>query len=286
MFGLKFSQLFSKPRNKITAPLSAAPRIPNIIHFCFGLKANASFGFLEYLAIKSAHAINCPERIYLHYQHECSGGWWEKAKELVTLNKVEAPSHIHGRPLYHFAHRADVLRLRAVLEHGGIYLDIDTLCVRPFTDLLTHECVLGKQNNRNGLCNAVILSEPRGKFLTAWLDQYRTFRSTGHDNYWDEHSVQIPAKLARDRQLRSHITVLNGRAFFFPLWNRMHYLFTSNDETKFRDSYCIHYWESITRKPWLDQITPENALRGSSNFSRFVQRVLSDEIVFESAERA
>ncbi len=284
MFGLKFQHLFSRPRCEATPAESATPRIPNIFHFCFGLLPDAPFGFLEYLAIKSAHAINCPERIYLHYQHECSGIWWEKTKELVTLNKVEAPSEIYGRPLHHYAHRSDVLRLMAVLEHGGVYLDIDTLCVRPFTDLLTHECVLGKQKKRNGLCNAVILSEPRGEFLTAWLDQYRTFRSCGHDRHWDEHSVRIPARLARDRQLRSHITVLGDRAFFFPLWNEMHHLFESNDEAKFQDSYCIHYWESISRKRWLNQITPGNATEGYSNFARFAKRVLSNEEPVDSAK--
>jgi len=283
MFG-RFPRIFSRVHGREEP--NAVPRIPNIIHFCFGLKADASFGFLEYLAIKSAHVINGPERIYLHYQHECSGGWWDKAKELVVLNKVDAPTQIYGRPLIHFAHRADVLRLMVLLEQGGIYLDIDTLCVRPFTDLLTQECVLGKQSNRHGLCNAVILSEPRGKFLTEWLERYRTFRSTGHDDYWDEHSVQIPARLARERQLRSHITAIDGRAFFFPLWNQMHHLFTSDDATKFRNSYCIHYWESITRKPWLNQITPENAVQGTSNFSRFVRQILADEIVSRCAERA
>ncbi|MCY2994607.1 MAG: hypothetical protein NTY19_43110, partial [Planctomycetota bacterium] len=68
--------------------------------------------------------------------------------------------------------------------------------------------------------------------------------------------------------------VLNRRSFFFPLWHKMHYLFESNDETLFRESYCIHYWESLTRGRWLSMITPETAVAGDSNFARFVRRVL------------
>jgi hypothetical protein len=248
-------------------------RIPNIFHFCFALTPNAPFGFLEYLAIKSAYEINRPSRILLHYQHECTGPWWDKAAEIVTLNRVDAPQEIFGNPLLHFAHQSDVIRLQSLLEHGGIYLDIDTLCVRPFTDLLTHECVMGTQWLR-GLCNAVILSEPKGVFLSAWMDQYRWFRSRGGDKYWDEHSVRLPRRLARKRELRSHITILNNRAFFFPLWGSMHHLFVSEDERKFKDSYCIHYWESITRRRWLSKITPDDVYRGNSNFAKFARRVL------------
>ncbi len=250
--------------------------IPNVFHFCYGFLPEPQFGFLEYLAIKSAYELNRPERIYLHYQHECSGPWWDKAAEMLTLNRVEPPQEVFGRKLNHFAHRSDVLRLQVLQEHGGIYMDIDTLCLRPFTPLLDQRCVLAWQSNR-GLCNAVILSEPGGEFVRAWLDSYRTFRSAGRDQFWDEHSVVLPGRLARDRSLRPHVTLLSHRAFFFPLWDEMHHLFESNDPARFKDSYCVHYCESVTRERWLRRITPENAVRGGTNFSRFVRRVLEGE---------
>lgn len=250
--------------------------IPNVFHFCYGLLPGAPFGFLEYLAIRSASEINRPKQVYLHYQHECSGPWWDRVKEIATLNKVEAPCSIHGRPIHHFAHRSDVLRLSILQEQGGIYLDIDTLCVRPFTPLLGHQCVLGRESAR-GLCNAVILSEPHGEFVSAWLDSYRTFRSLGSDQYWDEHSVVVPGQLARQRRLRSHLTVLDHRAFFFPLWDEMQHLFESEDATRFKDSFCIHYWESKTYQRWLSKINEASALSGTSNFSRFARRALGSE---------
>jgi FkbM family methyltransferase len=250
--------------------------IPNIFHFIFGLLPEPHFGFLEYLAIRSAHEINRPARIFLHHQYECTGPWWEKTKELVTLNRVEAPAEVFARKINHFAHRGDVLRLRLLQEHGGIYMDIDTLCVRPFTPLLGNRCVLGRQGNR-GLCNAVILSEPQGEFVRTWLESYRTFRSLGSDCYYDEHSVVIPGQLARDPHLQSHVTLLGDRAFFYPLWDEMQKLFVSSDPAGFKDSYCIHYWESHTCREWLSKISAENAADGNSNFARFVRRVLNGE---------
>jgi len=247
--------------------------IPNIFHFCFGLAPDADFSFLDYLAIRSAYELNRPERIYLHHQYECPGPWWEKSKEMVTLNRVEAPTEIFGRRIHHFAHRADVLRLMVLKEHGGIYLDIDTLCLRPFTPLLGHRCVMAWQGSR-GLCNAVILSEPDGEFVRAWLDSFRSFRSVGKDQFWDEHAVVVPGRLARERRLRPQVTTLDHRAFFFPLWDEMHHLFESSDPAVFQGSYCLHYWESVTFEKWLSRITPENAVAGNTNFARFARRAL------------
>lgn len=247
--------------------------IPNVFHFCFGLAPQAEFGFLEYLAIKSAREINRPQRIYLHYRHECRGPWWQRAKRLATLERIEPPTAIHGRPLLHYAHQCDVLRLLALRQYGGIYLDIDTLCVRPFSDLLDRACVMGTQRDR-GLCNAVILSEPQGTFVNAWLDSYRSFRSAGRDEYWDEHSVIVPRRLADTAALGPHISVVDQRAFFYPLWNEMPQLFESSDPAPFAGSYCIHYWETMTRQRWLRGITAESAARGDSNFARFVRQVL------------
>ena len=255
--------------------------IPNVFHFCYALKPDAKFGFLDYLAIKSAYEVNRPERMCLHYQYECSGPWWEKACELVTLRKVEAPTEIFGRPLYHYAHRANVLRLQVLEREGGIYLDIDTICLRPFTDLLGHPCVMARQGWR-GLCNAVILSEPEGRFVRDWLNTYYSFRWDGRW-HWDEHSVVMPARLARSWRLSSQIKVLSPRAFFFPKWTQMQHLFESNDLGQFRESYCIHYWESATRGR-LRKITPETAVSGDSNFARFARRVLQPEHLLESID--
>jgi len=247
--------------------------IPNVLHFCYGFAPQATFDFLEYLAIQSALEINRPERIYLHYRYECRGPWWERAKQIAILHQVEPPAAIHGRPLWHYAHQCDLLRLLLLRQYGGVYLDIDTLCVRPFSDLLGNACVMGLQRGR-GLCNAVILSEPDGAFINAWLESYRTFRSAGRDAYWDEHSVVMPARLTLRSDLRSAIAVCDERAFFFPLWNNMEALFESDDEALFSHSYCVHYWETLTRDRWLKRIVASSAGEGRSNFARFVRRAV------------
>jgi hypothetical protein len=245
-------------------------RIPNLIHFCYGLCENPPFGFLEYLAIKSAIDLNQPDAVFFHHKYLPSGTWWESIRPLLTLVAVDPPTEIFGNRIWHHAHQADVIRLNALIEHGGIYLDIDTLCVRSFDDLRGHKCVMGKQSEKRGLCNAVILAEPQSAFLRAWLDRYRDF----DPDEWDEHSVQLPMTLAQSEQLIDKIHVLDVDRFFFPDWEHMDALFESQDQALFSNSYCIHYWASITGKRWLNRATLASIYARDTNFSIMARRHL------------
>lgn len=43
----------------------------------------------------------------------------------VDLKRARKFDNIFGRPITEFAHKADIIRLEALLEHGGIYVDLD-----------------------------------------------------------------------------------------------------------------------------------------------------------------
>ena len=248
--------------------------IPNIIHFVFGFKEQESeFELYRYLAIKSAIDINNPEKVYFHYKHEPYGLWWEKIKPYLTLEEVEPPSEIYGNPVYHYAHQADIIRLQKLIKYGGIYLDIDTICVKSFSELLDNKFVLGIQSDKTntqiyGLCNAVMLSEKNSEFGLKWIDEYVSFRSKGRDMYWDEHSVIIPLKLAYYNS--DLVTVLESNCFYNPLWyNINNYLFNNkinidNYKKIINKNYCIHLWDTYSNdhlsKLNYNEITNNNTL--------------------------
>ncbi len=60
-----------------------------------------------------------------HYLNLPTGPWWDLLAPQLTLIKTTVPDSYLGRPISHFAHKADVLRLLAMKHSGGIYLDID-----------------------------------------------------------------------------------------------------------------------------------------------------------------
>jgi hypothetical protein len=221
--------------------------IPNQFHFIFGLKEDFGgkpFNILHYLAIKSAYDLNKPDAMYFYYTYEPSGEYWNKAKSYLTLVQVEAPTEIFGNPITHVAHKADIIRLQALYENGGIYMDMDTICVKSFEPLLKEKVVMGIQGHAQnplsayGLCNAIILAESKSEFIGHWLSQYTDFNS----NYWDSHSVQLPLYLSQTTDLG--ITTLPYNAFHYPLYTPegVDDLFKHNKE--YPEAYAHHLWES------------------------------------------
>lgn len=278
--------------------------IPNILHFVFGMAPDFGgkpFSLVHYISVRSAVGLNNPEKAYFHYQYEPEGPWWEKAKPLLTLNKITAPEQIFGNRLYHVAHQADVVRLQMLKETGGIYMDLDTISVKPFTGLLQHSFVIGeelkvkavpknwrqkmKQNMRrwmgnddhestDGLCNAILLSEKNSAFVNRWLDSYRSFRSKGRDKYWNEHSVLLPLQLAEAHP--DELVRLGPYAFHYPLYNAegLKQLFEENHN--FHEALAHHLWESNAWEPYMKNMEVQSILTNDTTYNLLARKFISE----------
>jgi hypothetical protein len=276
--------------------------IPNIFHFVFGMAADFGgrpFSLSHYLAVKSAVDINKPDKVFFHHEFEPSGEWWEKAKPLLTLNKIKAPDNFLGRPLYHVAHKADVVRLQALKETGGIYLDLDTICRKPLHELFHHSFIIGQElkaayipkNWRQkikhavkgkiqgkqkeeiaGLCNAALLAEKNSEFVNLWLNSYDSFRSEGRDKYWNEHSVIVPVKLAASNP--DKITLLGPYAFHYPLYDKPGLQSMFEKVTAFPEAYLHHLWESFSWDSYLKNLTVKDIFEKDTTYNCIARKFL------------
>jgi hypothetical protein len=274
--------------------------IPNIFHFVFGMAPDFGgkpFSLCHYLSIKSAVELNKPAKAIFHYQFEPEGEWWQKAKPLLSMNKVVAPGTFMGQPFYHVAHKADVIRLQALKQTGGIYLDLDTISVKPLTGLLQNKFVIGQElkpgwipknwrqrlkknmglikkqtTSSTGLCNAVLLSEPNSDFVNLWLNEYKTFRSKGRDKYWNEHSVIVPERLASANP--DKLTQLGPYAFHYPLYDAAGLRSMFEENNSFPEAYLHHVWESFSWEPYLSKLTAENIRRENTTYNLIARKFL------------
>jgi SAM-dependent methyltransferase len=268
MKSLKTTKRQAKRPNKPGGSQTA--RIPKILHYTFGLAADFGgqpWSLVHHVCLRSAIERIKPEQVFFYYEYEPSGPWWALSRSLVTPIKITAPREIFGRPLTHVAHRSDVVRLQKLIEHGGIYLDSDVFVQRSFDQLLDFSTVLGSEGEgaEVGLANAVILAEPNAPFLQRWLETYRSFRGNGRNEYWNEHSVRLPAVLAKAHP--SEITVLSHDAFFWPLCKEEHlqWIFNSKKPIPLLATFANHLWESHSWK-FLANLTPRQVRRKDANF--------------------
>lgn len=254
-------------------------KIPSDFHFIFGMTRDGKpFSFIHYLAVVSCHTINRPEIINFYYQYEPTGIWWERAKPYLNTIEIRAPVQIFGNPIYHPAHKADVVRLQVLLEKGGIYLDCDVLCLRPFEPLRMFEVVLGEEY-QVGLCNAVILARPEAAFLRRWLESYKSFSA----KEWNRHSVIVPWQLAQADLEQIHI--VDYQQFFWPMYwtKQLKAFFVNSGSTFCSRSYCVHLWESLTWR-FLRQLTPARVWALDSEFGGLVRPYIRPEWLDEDSK--
>jgi len=239
--------------------------IPRHFHFIFGLKPqDEPFHLAYYLCLKSCIEVNQPDRISFYYHYEPNGAYWELIKPHLDLQKVDLELFVRDNPHYakhaegqfikisglDYAHQADFIRLKKLIEHGGVYADMDTLFVNPMPDeLFQHDFVIGKEDDVSvpgskspvaSLCNALMLARPQSEFAKRWLEySYISF-----DGSWSKHSCQQAAKIAEDDPSLVHIRPAVN--FFKHMWtiDGLHTLFEGLDRN-FDEVYSMHMWNHL-----------------------------------------
>lgn len=252
--------------------------IPNVIHFVFGLQEQTEeFFFCYYLAIVSANKINSPDEIYFYHHYPIYGKWWDKLKHDVphlNIVKIDVPTHIGKKEILKTAHKADKARMDILWEKGGIYMDIDTISIRPYKHLLGNDVVLGKQfslrcrrsikDNQpfvhkeayiGGICNAIMMTKPRSKFFKLWIERYEeAFEPTK----WEEASIFLPYELSIDYP--ELVTVVEPDVFFMPTCFETDKIFERTCHTiplnlitlHLSESFGMQYIRSVSGWEWVN----------------------------------
>ena len=232
------------------------------LHFVYGLKQVEEFPFYAYVAVISAQAHHPNAKTFFFIGYEPVGRFWELLKPRIHLVKVPNFNWFGVAKVHHYAHKADMIRLMAICEIGGLYLDCDTITLASMDELAVHNFVLGVQQTipgaMGGFCNAIMLCKRNSSFARYWLNTYRSFNSKGRDLHWDFHSVKLPMYLYSKQTDDVH--VLKHDKWFFPLWNHIYgFMFATDNLAPKREllqgQYAIHLWHNMVAET-LDAWSP------------------------------
>ena len=274
----------AQPSLNSTEQQTSSPKIPRIFHFITGLDANFGgrpFSFVHYMAIRSALRVNKNFRARVYYHYEPSGEYWDAVKGEVEPIRVDLPTEVFGNPVELYAHKADVLRMQVLLEHGGIYLDLDTICQRPFEPLLDGRVVMGREERSApngersvvGLCNATIIAPPNAEFLRLWYDAYREFKGGTVGDAWNKFSVQVPMALAREHP--SLLRIEPASSFFWPSWDEAGIASMFAMDRAFPDAYSFHLWEGASFK-FTKELDLHSVLTVDTTYNKLARRFVED----------
>jgi hypothetical protein len=254
------------------------PDIPNCFHFVFGLRPQIQpLHVAHYLCLESCRRVYRPDAIHFHFRHEPYGERWERIKPYLTLHRIVARESAldvrryqetaEGRLIkkagWIYAHEADFIRLKALIDHGGVYADMDTLFVQPMPQrLFRHEFVLGEEAPlpgadgilRPSLCNAVMLSRPGAAFPGEWLKRMAAV----FDGTWSRHSCQEAAHLWSD--MPASVQVVPQRYFYRhpPTREGLRALF-EDVNLDLHEVYSLHLWAHLWWDDWRTDFTTFHA---------------------------
>ena len=142
--------------------------INKIIHYCwFGKKEKPE-------AVK-----NC---IKTWKEHMPDYEFKEWNEENFDINMFEYSKEAYKEKVWGFV--ADPIRIWALYEHGGIYLDTDIEVYKSFDDLLDNKFFIGFEQPHY-FSNATIGAEKGNELLKEILEQYEKEKFIKKDNWWE-----------------------------------------------------------------------------------------------------
>ena len=125
-------------------------KIPNNFHLLYE-SLNEELDIHIYFSIKSIININNPSKIYFYYYKLPSGFLWDKIKNNLLLQKINIPDiYLKDIKLF-FEKNKYIIIFKNLIEYGGIYLDINSICINPIKDLLKYNFV--KSKNYEIICS-------------------------------------------------------------------------------------------------------------------------------------
>jgi mannosyltransferase OCH1-like enzyme len=147
-----------------------------------------------------------------------------------------------------WAFLSDYIRMRALYDHGGIYLDTDIEVVKSFNSLITEKCFLGFES-KNRLNTAVLGAEKGHPFLHACMQIIEKRHETRkHYLIAPEVANQAYSTIANKNSVKTY-----PEDFFYPYnpydANRDSPILMYQDITE--NTYTIHHWNKAWKRSLL-----------------------------------
>lgn len=210
--------------------------IPKIIHYCwFGR------GEMPELAQKCVAS-------WHKYMPDWEYKLWNEDNFDVNNNEYAKEAYEAGK----FAFVSDYVRLWALYNYGGLYLDVDFEVYKPFDNLLNNSAFAGIEGSKHSpVMMGVIASLPKGEWVTEQLNYYSERHFCVNGNMDLTTNVSFVSKKMREQGF-----VSNGKEqdykdlhifpadYFSPRHTTGEYIYTEN-------TYCGH----LGLGSWTDNST-------------------------------
>jgi mannosyltransferase OCH1-like enzyme len=151
---------------------------------------------------------------------------------------------------YAITPKADVLRFEVVRIFGGIYVDTDFECLKPFDDFLHHRFFSGWEDDNRRICPSLFGAEPGNSIITnIALTSAFNAKSAGAKQSNDRPNVVTSVKpftVVLQHNLDNPGVVVYPRDYFYPIF----YKERDRLGEECPNAYAKHYWSGMDSDGW------------------------------------
>jgi len=233
-------------------------RIPKIIHYCW-------FGYGE----KPEIVKKCIESWKINLSEYKIIEWNEKNFDINTNSYVK-----EAYDSKKFAFVSDYVRIYALYNYGGIYLDTDVEVFKNFDDLLDNDSFWGYEQE-NYIATSTIGSKKGNKLIKDFLKSYKDKTFIKEDGRFDElTNVAIITKILEAYGLNRNgqYQKIDEIATFYPQTYFSPYDYINCRKFITENTYCMHHFY----KSWLPI-----SVRIKGNMKLFLSKIIGGENIYK-----
>ena len=171
-----------------------------------------------------------------------------------------------------FAFVSDYVRLHALYQYGGIYMDTDVEVLRPLDPLLRHQAFTGFEDERF-LQSGTMGAEPNHPWIKKLLEDYSSRTFVKPDGTYDTlTNTAVISRLCEQDGLilNGKLQKLPGGVVVYPRTYFSPYDYIDGGNYITDESFTIHHFAQT----WLPA-----RIRLKSNFKRFASRIVGPKVI-------
>lgn len=210
----------------------------------------------------------------------CIKSWKEKLIDYEIIewneNNFDIRSNKYVKEAYNskkFAFVSDYVRVYALYNYGGIYLDTDVEVFKKFDDLLDNDSFWGYEQE-NYIATSTIGSKKGNKLIKDFLNSYKEREFIKEDGTFDDlTNVAIITKILESYGLNRNgeYQKIHGIATFYPQTYFSPYDYINCRKLITDKSYCMHHFY----KSWLPIST-----RIKGNIKEIIAKFIGGENIY------
>ena len=249
-----------------------------------------TLGLDSYIAIKSAANVYGVKPIFWGIGVNPDDIWFRRIQEIAQIEVVPYVVEQFVSRLGYLAQKADYIRYCALVNHGGLYLDSDSICVRSIFELseLQFGVTVGWETTWNLFNGVMYVDRPfDADMVKICAECYSMIEKNDVPVYGSLGPILISNLdaacnvLATSRDFK--LNELPACYFsYYPSGQWRNWLQENN--TLDECIYVVHWWGAHARQT-VQQLTPEYLRNSTSFFAQAVRKSLKDDpYVFSKQE--